>query len=221
MLIISILGASLSLVLLAPRCPRLHTLIGFLLLGVIAPQFVSLAHIDLIRRLWVSLTAPALPVFILLSTAVVLCLFLPRGYCRLLCPAGHLQDLVSLAVSRNATERRDSTVKLSDSGHANRPLPIGRLLLWGGMCAFILTPAFPLHHLEVFSALLFRNLGISGWLLVLALLIGSLSTHRWYCFTLCPLNHLFADFEFFLQSCRRSSSEKENPAVPSEEQAKP
>lgn len=196
------------------RFPRVHTLLVVILIGIVSPQFVSFAHIAVIQRFVQGAATPTRHVTIILLACLFLCVYAPRGYCRFLCPAGALQMLLYRpCLSSRSSSKINSTAEFNTTQAARAlaftPWSLGRIILWGGLLLLFFIPDFPLHQLEVFSALLFRNQGIAGWMFVLAFFVGALMNHRWYCLTLCPLHHFFADLDSVMRFRSPSQSARD------------
>ncbi len=145
-------------------------------LGYLSPAYVSLSHLRFLSGGSVSVQAG-----LILGLAAAAVVLSRRGYCRLFCPCGRLQDVIH------------SISPTAPSGSC-RP-GAGRALLWTILLLFPLVGELPLERAEVFSALFFRNLGTWGTIFALSVLAGAVLVPRFYCRKLCPLNPLFADIE--------------------------
>ncbi len=202
--------AMLAIVIFGRRYPRTNAFLIVILIGLISPQFISFAHINVLRRLFLGDSSLLSQSAVLLSAFVVLHFLGPRGYCRFLCPAGALQTLLycskpSAGISSGIPPYTLPIEETSCPSAYFRAASLGRIILWAGLLLFLFAPDFPLHQLEVFSALFFRNQGVGGWLLVSAFILGSSMTPRWYCLALCPLNHFFTDLETVVHRRRHSA----------------
>lgn len=205
------LVGTLVLFITGPLLPRrLADLLHALLIGFIGTLFLSLTHLGMLFRSPSSLLR--LPVYwlVFFAAALLLLLWKHRGYCRFLCPCGRLQD--ALAASPSRSESGDPPPEGLPQAEG-LPRGLGRTLLWCGLIAIALIPAFPLERLELFAPLFLLRSDAFALLFVIAAAVGSLLNHRFYCRTLCPLDALFTDLEHLRPRSRENASPS-SPTTP-------
>ncbi|MBF0498758.1 MAG: FMN-binding protein [Candidatus Riflebacteria bacterium] len=196
---------------------KIVTGISALLIGFVAGQFLSFAHLQIFLRSPNAIIH--LPELWLIFAVIAFLVIIkrPRGYCASLCPMGLIQETIiceGLSLTHISGDKNpslqpfsisnDSFFPLSLEGRDSVTLPrgIGHTLFWCGLIATATISSFPGERLEVFSALFMRNQGFFGFLLAIFAIIGSIVFKRFYCRVLCPMSPIFEDLETLCATVR-------------------
>lgn len=160
-------------------------------LGFVDSGFLSISHLNAALMQGPSVWLNNLPTLILIGFTLVTTLLWGRVFCSSLCPFGALQDIITRLSPKRW--RVTPPQRLHQAGFYLKYGILALILI----TALLYSQISIFQYFEPFGTLFFFSSSTLLWVILIAILIGSVFISRFYCRYLCPLGAALAALSIF------------------------